>query len=452
VSNYDPTRLGAVADRFNSIIKTTDGRDLTAPQKRDWAAATAELVAMSEAMPADTAVGHAYNELVRCIAEGGDSAAAKRDVAVWSGELARLAKIEQRSREVDSVRSQFGGLFDQSDVAERTFVRSGRTIADMMREVRETGAMVVHQYSAKEYEATLGGPTFERVLATSTNTVPAEFDFEAALFSYQRQANPMNDPGVVTLIVRDEGRTVTVPRLTADANSAGDGTVTAENAAITEADPTLGSIALSPFGYKLISNYSNELDLDAGFVVQTAVAGSMGRQLGLDIGKALTVGDGSGDPNGFITAATNGGTAAGTAAASGSNFISWEDLVDLDGSMQAYPNRSWQLAPSALTHILKFQGATEADPIIIPGLAGAPSTLLGHPLRVNPAMASIGSASKSVAVGDFSYYVVVRTPTRIEVSRDYKWSTDATSVRVVERADGDLLHAGAISYLVSAAD
>ena len=43
-------------------------------------------------------------------------------------------------------------------------------------------------------------------------------------------------------------------------------------------------------------------------------------------------------------------------------------------------------------------------------------------------------------------------PMQVEISRDYKWSTDQVSIKVRRRLDGDLLDTGAVKYLVSADD
>ena len=65
-------------------------------------------------------------------------------------------------------------------------------------------------------------------------------------------------------------------------------------------------------------------------------------------------------------------------------------------------------------------------------------------------MAAVASATKSVAYGDFSRYFVRKTPTRVDMSQDYKFSTDQLALRTVERVDGDLIDTVSVAYLVSA--
>jgi HK97 family phage major capsid protein len=85
-----------------------------------------------------------------------------------------------------------------------------------------------------------------------------------------------------------------------------------------------------------------------------------------------------------------------------------------------------------------------------PGLLNAfQPTLLGRPVLENPAMAAVASASKSVAYGDFSQYVIRQLPLRVDVSSEYGWGSDQMAIRIIYEGDGDLMHATAIRTLVS---
>ena len=44
---------------------------------------------------------------------------------------------------------------------------------------------------------------------------------------------------------------------------------------------------------------------------------------------------------------------------------------------------------------------------------------------------------------------VERLPLRVEVSDEYKFSTDQRAIKVVERTDGDLVDTASVAYLVS---
>jgi hypothetical protein len=65
-------------------------------------------------------------------------------------------------------------------------------------------------------------------------------------------------------------------------------------------------------------------------------------------------------------------------------------------------------------------------------------------------VAAIERVPPGIAFGDFSKYIVSRVnPVRIEVSKDYKWSTDQVSLRLIDRMDGRLVDTKAVAYLVS---
>jgi HK97 family phage major capsid protein len=184
--------------------------------------------------------------------------------------------------------------------------------------------------------------------------------------------------------------------------------------------------------------------------LQDLLARSTGRELALDAGSDLTIGNGSSKPNGFINAAGNGGTASGTA---NNTFFGPGDIVDLFYSLAA-PYRmvgSWQASNTGLAKIRKLADSTGQfiwQPSLIPG---QPESVMGRPIFENPAMAAVGSASKSVAFGDFKQYWVRRvSPVRVELSRDFKFQSDQLALKVVERIDGDLIDTAAVKYLVSA--
>jgi HK97 family phage major capsid protein len=257
-------------------------------------------------------------------------------------------------------------------------------------------------------------------------------------------------PDVVRIINRSDGSPLVLPRLTADPNHGG--TVTAEAGGINELDATVSSIQLNPYKYGITNLWSSEIAQDNTIGLEDLIARSTGRELGLDIGAHLTTGDGSAKPNGFITAATNGGTATGTGTTYGTYFGP-TDLVSLFYG-RAEPYRqvgSWQMNATSLAQARNAR-ATTGEHLWQPSLVvGAPETILGRPVYENPAMAN-GSAAKAVAFGDFQQYIVARVvPIRVESSIHYKFNTDQIALRTIERVDGDQPDAIAIAYLVNAA-
>ena len=292
-----------------------------------------------------------------------------------------------------------------------------------------------------------------RALATTSGTFypTTVADFVTV---YERTLNPMMD--VATVINTTSGNPLVLPRLTADVTAGG--SVTAESAAKTEGDPTISTVQLGAFKIAHITLWSQELDDDEVIGLRQLLADSISRPIGLGWGTFFTTGTGTVQPLGFLAAtggATNGGTANGTASGGQSTdtFFSAFDLIDLYYGLAApyRRNASWMVSNTALAKMQKFRDANGAL-LYVPSLVvGAPDTFLGRPVYENPAMAAAASATKSVAVGDFSRYVIRDVaPMRIDISSEYKFNTDQLAIRVVTRRDGVLVDTAAIRFLVSA--
>ena len=215
---------------------------------------------------------------------------------------------------------------------------------------------------------------------------------------YQRTLNPTYD--LATVIRTNTGNPIPVPRLTADQATS----VPGYGTAITPVDPTVSSITLSAYGFKSLTLWAQELDQDEAVNLESLIARAAGRDIGLTAGSAFTLGSGTYEPNGFITAAANGGTASGTL------FFTADDLITLYYSRaepyRMSPGAAWQVSNSAVQKMRKFKD-TVGQYLWVPSLiVGQPDLFMNKPVRENPHMATVASASKSVAFGDFSAYFV----------------------------------------------
>lgn len=360
------------------------------------------------------------------------------DLVAKKAEIDKIVSFGELTAAADAFRANAAPVAEAARTTEVNLFRAllkGEGGADL-----RTSAMVDRRESP---EITL------RALQSAGGSA-VETSFADFVTVYERTFTPMLRPDVVRIINRTDGSPLVLPRLTADPNHGG--TLTAEAGGINELDATVSSIQLNPYKYAITNLWSSELDQDNTIGLEDLIAESTGRELAIDIGTELTTADGSAKPNGFITAATNGGTAAGTGATYG-KYFGPTDLVDLFYG-RAAPYRSvgsWMANSTSLAQIRNAR-ATDGQHIWQPSLvAGAPETVLGRPIYENPAMAN-GSAAKAVAFGDFSRYVVTRVvPIRVESSIHYKFSTDQLALRTIERVDGDLVDTIAIAYLVNAA-
>jgi HK97 family phage major capsid protein len=366
-----------------------------------------------------------------------DKANAEIDAA--NARLKDIRELEARGKVADEFRSMAEPFLKPED---RKDSPSDRDLIKAL--VTKQIPEATFRYSPEFVEAhTAPRDPREARFALTSGTAIGPQGFAEKVVVYARTLNPTYD--LATKIVTSGGINFIVPRLTADLTGYKPG----EGTAITESTPTISSITLGAFGYKSLSYWSAEADEDQMINLDQLIANSAGRQLGLDSGSDFTLGTDTTQPNGFITAATNGGTAAG------SPFFASGDIISLFYALAApyrtAPGAAWQVSNAALAKIRKFTD-TNGTFLWQPGLNGGQADrLMGAPIYENPNMAAPASASKSVAFGDFSqYYVREVNGLRVEQSREFKFDTDQVALKCVWRLDGDLPDAIAIKYLVSA--
>jgi HK97 family phage major capsid protein len=162
----------------------------------------------------------------------------------------------------------------------------------------------------------------------------------------------------------------------------------------------------------------------------------------------LTTGDGSGDPNGIVTASTLGVTAA---SATG---LTADELIDLQHSVDpAYrtsPKARFMFNDSTLKVLRKLKDG-EGRYIWDAGdfTKGVAGSLLGASYSVNQAMASIATGNKSVLWGDFSKYFVRKVGAPIiGVMRERFWPD--LGIAGLIRLDGELGDTAAVKHLIQA--
>ena len=128
------------------------------------------------------------------------------------------------------------------------------------------------------------------------------------------------------------------------------------------------------------------------------------------------MGTGSGQPNGIITAAGTGITAAN--ATSQVTAIVYNSILDLIHSVDvAYRNLGnckFMMHDSSVKAIRKIVD-TVGRPIFTPGFDSqipgtvpfsAPDRLCGYPIQINNDVAVMAASAKSIAFGDFSFYTI----------------------------------------------
>jgi HK97 family phage major capsid protein len=198
------------------------------------------------------------------------------------------------------------------------------------------------------------------------------------------------------------------------------GALLAENTAAAEQDVTLGTAQLGAYKYtsKLV-RVSLEFLQDVDWLdVEGFLQRKFAERLGRIHNQHLTTGTGSSQPQGIVTGAVSGVTAAGVAV------FTADELIDLQHSVDpAYRNErsKFMLSDTALKLARKLKDSQNRY-LFQPGgvdgtAAGMPDTIAGSSYVVNQDMAVPATGVKSVLYGDFQAGYVVRLVKAFELIR-----------------------------------
>lgn len=218
----------------------------------------------------------------------------------------------------------------------------------------------------------------------------------------------------------------------------------AENTQVANQDVVFAQLVLDAYKYS-----SKQVLVSAELLQDSSVdvGGLLGNLLGTRIGRIqnteFTLGTGSSQPNGIITASTVGFTAAN----GDSQVTTWKygSIVELEHSVDpAYrSNAAFMMADSSIKKTKQIVDST-GRPIWAAGIAqSAPDTLMGYPIVTNQDIATMAANAKSVIFGDLSKYLIreVLGVTLLRLEERYA-DFHQVAFLAFARADGDLLDAG----------
>jgi HK97 family phage major capsid protein len=213
---------------------------------------------------------------------------------------------------------------------------------------------------------------------------------------------------VANIIQTSSGETMNWPTIDDTGNV---GEIVAENSAAASQDMTFGTTSLQPYKWSSkVFAVSFELLQDSIVDVESIVNQMAAIRIARIQNTKFTVGSGTSEPKGVVTAA-----ASGTTGATGqTTSIIYDDLVELEHSIDpAYrnlPGVGWMFHDKTLKVLKKLKDG-ENRPLWLPGLAGIDGpmsrpTLLGHRYTINQDVAQMAASAKSVLFGVFNYYMI----------------------------------------------
>lgn len=262
-----------------------------------------------------------------------------------------------------------------------------------------------------------------------------------------------------TVLRTQSGETLKLPRLTALAVQPGSQTAfaqasskVAEGGTILEADPRFDQVQLDAYKYAQYTQVSRELVEDGVLDIEALIGAVLGRNISNYIGFDLTLGTGTGQPNGVRTVVQAGNKVA-TAAGGLWDTTDFDKFFDVIGKLKPgyRKNAKWLVNDSSTFQLRKLKmGSVYAwEPNL--QSAGAPDTFLGYPLLADPNIpVPATNAGVTALFADFSaYYVRFVKDVRIEWSMEFAWVSDLLSVKAVMRADGEAIDTDAFAGLNS---
>jgi HK97 family phage major capsid protein len=289
-----------------------------------------------------------------------------------------------------------------------------------------------------------------RALATATATTPVTF----ADFVVEQLVEGISIYEGATKIRTTDIRNITIPVLAGTAPAAA---FVSQGGTITPSDPVFTSVTLGAFTAATITLASQQLVDSAGFNLVEYVGRAAGSQLARLAGSATTLGTGTVQPTGFVSALTTAGalstaTKAGTGVPS--TFFSFADvagvLYDL-GPKYRNANTAWQVSTSAARKLRTLQDL-EGQFVWQPAsAAGQPEALLGYRVKENVDMAAVASASKSVVIiHEPSFYIREAGGVDLATSSERYFDLNSIAIRALYSLDSTLPDGAAGRVLVSA--
>ncbi|MFA9232067.1 MAG: phage major capsid protein [Microgenomates group bacterium] len=378
------------------------------------------------------------------------------DQATYDNAMAEVDKIDASIKRINDANAKLAedaSNHSVADVAARIGRDKGKPEMTLYSKWLKSGD---NGLSAAEWA------DIRNTMSTTTTTeggFTVQSDVAAALIDALKDFGGMRS--VATILRTEKGNPLSFP--TSDGTSEV-GEWIAENVTATALDPVFGSRSLPVYkASSKIAAVPFELLQDSQIDIEAFVNGRLAARLGRITNTGYTVGTGTAQPTGLITAATAGVTAAN--ATSQVSAIIYDSVVNLihsvDPAYRVLGNCRFMMNDASIKVIRQVKD-TAGRPIFVPGYDGthgnlpafsAPDTLCGYPIVTNQDIAVMAAGAKSIAFGDFSYYYI-RDAMDISMFR----FTDSAYAKLGQvgflawmRSGGNLLDTGAVRLFVNAA-
>lgn len=377
-----------------------------------------------------------------------DTMMAEHDkVGARAERLAKLDDVEARMKDVDTSKRPVPNNGEARGVDEGKKIAYRDAFYSMIRNGGVEGMEV------EERSVLRAGLQEEMRVQTAGTTTAGGFTVPTTLANFIDKAmiayGPMYDEAICTVLNTSGGNPFKIPTVDDTAVTA---VAHTEGTALTDTnskDVTFGQASLGAYMFDTQwVKWSYELAQDSILNVESLLGDLLGMRLGRIANSKLTVGPGSTDVTGVVTASALGKTAAAVGA------ITADEIIDLmhsvDPAYRSSPKARFMLNDSTLAAIRKLKDG-QGNYLWQLGnyQVGIPGTILGYNYSVNQAMASLGTGNRVMLFGDFGKYYVrkVGAPV-IAVVRERFWPD--LGIAGLIRFDGQIGQSGAIKHLKNA--
>ena len=291
-----------------------------------------------------------------------------------------------------------------------------------------------HGYAVDDAEERATTP---QTVTTSAGGYLIPSEFQAELIRAMKAFGAIRENA--TVFETDSGSQIAIPTVDDTSNK---GRLISINTQVTTSDVSFGQTLFDAYKYSSDQVLVPiELMEDSAFDMDGLVNSILAERLGRITEEHYTTGDGSGKPKGIVAASAQG--TQGTTGQTTSIIV--DDLVDLYHSLDpAYrAGASWMMNDATVKAIRKLKTGVSGDNTFIwqAGLtAGAPDTILGHPVVVSPEMPVMAASAKAILFGNLKRFRI-RDVRGIRIVRMDERYADYDQVGFVSflRTDSDLV-------------
>jgi HK97 family phage major capsid protein len=214
-----------------------------------------------------------------------------------------------------------------------------------------------------------------------------------------------------------------------------------ESAMLQESNPKFGRVVLDASKLTGLAVVPNELLNDSLVSFATLVETLWPKVIAFDEDRAFMAGDGVGKPLGWMGAGNPAAIAVAKETNQPAGTIVLQNILKayarmLPGSLNS---AIWVVSQEVIPELytMAISVGTGGAPVMLVNAAGpGPATMLGRPIVISEKAGRKG-ARGDVAFVDLSYYLIGdRQTMSADSSTDYKFGSDQTTYRIIQRVDG----------------